>query len=79
MAKLKPENEETLTPKSNTIHKRSVNKNVIKKKIRKSENNGGGGTKVHKLSHIESSSSSVKIKKPKEGKKMISNFNESAH
>lgn len=78
MAKLKPENEETLTPKSNAIHKRSVNKNVIKKKIRKSENNGGS-TKIHKLSHIESSSSSVKIKKPKEGKKMISNFNESAH
>lgn len=29
--------------------------------------------KVHKLSHIESSSSSVKIKKPRDGKKIIFN------
>ncbi|CAD8180707.1 unnamed protein product [Paramecium octaurelia] len=58
-------NDDTLTPKSNLKHKRSMTKGMMKKKMKKNDS----AQKSHKLTHIESSSSSVKIKKSKEIKK----------
>ncbi|CAD8098434.1 unnamed protein product [Paramecium primaurelia] len=64
-------NEDTLTPKSNLKNKKSITKRVIQKKMKKNDQ----AQKSHKLTHIESSSSSVKIKKSKEIKKRSLFFN----
>lgn len=67
----KTENEETLTPKSNTIHRRSIHKNIRKKRTCEITH----VTKLHKLTHIESSSSSIKMKKSKGIKRnLINNY-----
>ena len=60
-------NDDNLTPKNNLKHKKSITKRMIKKKMKK--NNFILSSKSHKLTHLESSSSSVKIKKSKEVKK----------
>ncbi|CAK91362.1 unnamed protein product (macronuclear) [Paramecium tetraurelia] len=66
-------NEDTVIPKSNLKHKKSITKNMIKRKIKK--NDTSLTSKSHKLTHIESSSSSVKIKKSKEIKRRSLYFN----
>ncbi|CAD8110120.1 unnamed protein product [Paramecium sonneborni] len=70
-------NDDTLTPKSNLKRKKSITKRMIKKKMNK--NDSLIGQKAHKLTHIESSSSSVKIKKSKEIKKRSLFFNNNNH
>jgi hypothetical protein len=64
----KTENEETLTPK---IPRRSIHKNIRKKRTCEITH----VTKLHKLTHIESSSSSIKMKKSKGIKRnLINNY-----
>lgn len=60
-------NEDTIIPKCNIKYKKSITKRISKKKIKK--NDTLLTSKSNKLTNIESSSSSVKIKKSKEIKK----------
>ncbi|CAD8105268.1 unnamed protein product [Paramecium sonneborni] len=66
-------NDDTLTPKSNLKHKKSITKRMIKKKIKK--NDSLMNSKSHKLTQMESSSSSDKIKISKEIKRRSLFFN----